>query len=111
VFHKFESTESMVNVLSMVLKLTENIVQDEEGEVDKEEKLVAARNEENVKVSAAALKEDTSSATPVIENISTTKPTTLTLRHTYKEGKSENGFARPRPATSHCEWKVNMSAL
>jgi hypothetical protein len=67
------------------------ITQDEETEADKEEKLVAARNEENVKVSAAALKEDTSSTTPVIENIPVTKPTTLTLRHTYKEGESESG--------------------
>jgi hypothetical protein len=60
-----------------------------ETEVDKEEKLVAARNEENVKVSAAALQEDTSGTTPVIENISVTKPSTLTLRHTYKEGESQ----------------------
>lgn len=67
-------------------KVTDNqIVKDEETEVDKEEKLVAARNEENMKVSAAALKEDTSSTIPVIENIPVTKPTTLTLRHTYKE--------------------------
>ncbi|PNF16446.1 hypothetical protein B7P43_G10313 [Cryptotermes secundus] len=68
-------------------KVTDNqIAKDEETEVDKEEKLVAARNEENVKVSAAALKEDTSSSiTPVIENIPVTKPTTLTLRHTYRE--------------------------
>jgi hypothetical protein len=58
-----------------------------ETEVDKEEKLVAARNEENVKVSAAALQEDTSSTTPVIENVPVTKPSTLTLRHTYKEGE------------------------
>jgi len=67
-------------------------VQDDEAEVEKEEKLVAARNEENAKVSAAALKEDTSSSTPVIETIPVTKPTTLTLRHTYKEGESENVF-------------------
>jgi hypothetical protein len=72
----------------------ENTVQDEEAEVEKEEKLVAARNEENTKVSAAALKEDTSNSTPVIENIPVTKPTTLALRHTYKEGKSENVFVR-----------------
>jgi hypothetical protein len=66
-------------------------LQDEETEADKEEKLVAARNEENAKVSAAALKEDTSNCpTPVIENIPAAKPTVLTLRHTYKEGKSEN---------------------
>jgi hypothetical protein len=65
--------------------------QDVETEVDKEEKLVAARNEENVKVSAAALQEDTSSTTPVIENVPVTKPTTLTLRHTYKEGESKSG--------------------
>jgi hypothetical protein len=69
-------------------------MQDEEAEVEMEEKLVAARNEENAKVSAAALKEDTSSCTPVIETITVTKPTTLTLRHTYKEGKSENGGVR-----------------
>jgi len=67
-------------------------VQDEEAEVEKEEKLVAARNEENAKVSAAALKEDTSSSTPVIETIPVTKPTMLTLRHAYKEGESENVF-------------------
>lgn len=42
-------------------------------------------------MSAAALKEDTSSTTPVIENIPMTKPTTLTLRHTYKEGESKCG--------------------
>lgn len=42
-------------------------------------------------MSAAALKEDTSSTTPVIENIPVTKPTTLTLRHTYKEGESKSG--------------------
>jgi len=72
-------------------------VQDEEAEVEKEEKLVAARNEENAKVSAAALKEDTSS-TPVIETIPVTKPTMLTLRHTYKDGKSENVFMRLRLA-------------
>jgi hypothetical protein len=66
-------------------------MQDEETEADKEEKIVAARNEENAKVSAAALKEDTSNCmTPVIENIPAAKPV-LTLRHTYKEGKSENG--------------------
>lgn len=72
-------------------------MQDEEAEVEKEEKLVAARNEENAKVSAAALKEDTSS-TPVIETIPVTKPTMLTLRHTYKDGKSENVFMRLRLA-------------
>jgi hypothetical protein len=67
-------------------------MQNEEMEADKEEKLVAARNEENMKVSAAALKEDTSNCTtPVIENVPTAKPTVLTLRHTYKEGESENG--------------------
>ena len=74
-------------------------MQDEEAEVEKEEKLVAARNEENAKVYAAALKEDTSSSTPVIEAIPVTKPTTLTLRHTYKEGKSENGFIRLEACT------------
>jgi hypothetical protein len=65
-------------------------VQDEEADLEKEEKLVAARNEENTKVSAAAMKEDTSSSTPVIETIPVTKPTALALRHTYKQGKSEN---------------------
>lgn len=74
-------------------------MQDEEAEVEKEEKLVAARNEENAKVSAAALKEDTSSSTPVIESIPVTKPTTLTLRHTYKEGKSRNVFVRLEACT------------
>lgn len=67
-------------------KVTDNqVVKDEEAEVEKEEKLVAARNEENAKVSAAALKDDTCSSTPVIETIPVTKPTTLALRHTYKE--------------------------
>ncbi|KAJ9596732.1 hypothetical protein L9F63_012238 [Diploptera punctata] len=65
-------------------KLTDNqITKDEEAEADKEEKLVAARNQENAKVSAAALKEDTtSSSTPVIEN---NKPTTLSLKYSYKD--------------------------
>ena len=55
--------------------------QDEEAEADKEEKLVAARNQENAKVSAAALKEDTtSSSTPVIENIPA-------LKYSYKDGQ------------------------
>lgn len=67
--------------------------------MEKEEKLVAARNEENAKVSAAALKDDTSSSTPVIETIPVTKPTTLTLRHTYKEGKSENVCVRLEACT------------
>ncbi|XP_069700452.1 eukaryotic translation initiation factor 4 gamma 3-like isoform X2 [Periplaneta americana] len=57
-------------------------VKDEEAEVDKEEKLVAARNEENTKVSAAALKEDASSSTPVIE---TTTAMKTALKRTYKE--------------------------
>ncbi|XP_021930528.1 eukaryotic translation initiation factor 4 gamma 3-like isoform X4 [Zootermopsis nevadensis] len=62
------------------------IVQDEETEADKEEKLVAARNEENAKVSAATLKEDVGNCTtPVIENIPAAKSTVLALRHTYKE--------------------------
>jgi hypothetical protein len=51
-----------------------------------------------VKVSAAALKEDTSSITPVIENIPVTKPTTLTLRHTYKEGESNSGCTGQAPS-------------
>lgn len=91
----------LCNVLSLEVKINylENTVQDEEAEVEKEEKLVAARNEENAKVSAAALKEDTSSSTPVIETIPVTKPTTLTLRHTYKEGKSENVFMRLEACT------------
>ncbi|PSN41963.1 hypothetical protein C0J52_06437, partial [Blattella germanica] len=80
-------TQVPTNVVVSTNKVTDNqIVKDEDIETDKEEKLVAARNEENAKVSAAALKEDaTSSATPVIENIPTTKPTTLILRHTYSE--------------------------
>lgn len=66
-------------------------MQDEETEADKEEKLVAARNEENAKVSAATLKEDVGNCTtPVIENIPAAKSTVLALRHTYKEGKPEN---------------------
>jgi hypothetical protein len=51
---------------------------------------VAARIEENTKLPAAALKQDTSSSTPATETIPVTKPTKLTLRHMYKEGKSEN---------------------
>jgi hypothetical protein len=64
-------------------------VQGEKREVEKEEKLVAARNEENTN-----RKQDTSSSTPVTKTIPVTKTTTLTLRHTYKLGKSENVFVR-----------------
>jgi hypothetical protein len=66
-----------------------NIVQGEERGVEKEEKLVSARNEENTN-----RKQDTSSSTPVTKTIPVTKLTKLTLRHTYKEGKCENVFVR-----------------
>jgi hypothetical protein len=64
-------------------------VQGGKREVEKGEKLVAASNEENMN-----RKQDTSSSTPVTKTIPVTKPTKLTLRHAYKEGKSENLFVR-----------------
>jgi hypothetical protein len=64
-------------------------VQGEKREVEKEEKLVAARNEENTN-----RKQDTSSSTPVTKTVPVTKPTKLMLKHMYKEGKCENVFVR-----------------
>lgn len=54
--------------------------------MEKEDKLVAAKNEENAKISALSKLEPEIEPAPVIASEKPTPPP-ITLRHSYKKGK------------------------
>lgn len=58
----------------------------QEDLVEKEDKLVAAKNEENAKISALSKLEPEVEPAPVIASEKPTPPP-ITLRHSYKKGK------------------------